>query len=66
MTNVAPIEEMKKADTSTKNSNVQNEHKGEMVIRFLSLICVKHKLTPSALTFELQPRNDLIDASSRR
>ncbi|XP_052044605.1 von Willebrand factor A domain-containing protein 5A-like isoform X8 [Apodemus sylvaticus] len=40
MTNVAPIEETKKADTSTKNSNVQNEHKafGEnVVVQLISL-----------------------------
>ena len=66
MANVAPIEETKEADASTNKINVQNEHKGEMALRLLSLVCVKDKLISSALTFELQPRGDLIDASSRR
>jgi hypothetical protein len=56
----------KKTNSSTNKSNLKKEHKGEMVLRFLSLICDKHKLTFSALTFKLLlPWGDLNEASAR-
>lgn len=67
MTNEVPIKLKKKTDSPTKKSNLEKGQKGEMVLRFLSLICDKHRLNFSALTFKLLlPRGDLIDALGSR